>query len=316
MSRQGYDSYIAVVNEVTWGTKVVAGMDFMEFLSETINATIEEKIVQGLNKSRVRTKRVQGAKLVAGDISWEVNPEDGIGDFLKHTLSTENLIDDGVGNGGQHVFTPGATLPVGLTVQKCVGGLAFDNFGGRISQLSFNFQSGELLQATVSCSFQDEDDGTPQAVSYDTQPPLVYHTGTIEVDGSAAEIISANVGIVTGLKQDRRKLGSNLILQQQPGMFGVTGQITKFYADNTFINKFRNATAAKLSFELTGALIGTTLRKLKIVIPVAFFNGENAKVGGPDDIQLTLPFVAIKDGSGTPDELVEVTLNNSRRTIY
>lgn len=316
MSRQGYDSYIAFAKESTWGTKIVAGMDFMEFLNETMNKTIEEKIVQGLNKSRIRTKRVIGAQLVAGDVSWEVNAEDGIGDILKSVLPTENFTDDGVGNGGQHAFTPGNTLPVGLTAQICRGGLAYDHFGGRAVGLQLNAASGELLQATASLSFKDEDDGTPQAASYTTEAPLVYHTGTIEIDDVAAEIISFNVNVQTGLKTDRRKLGSNLILQQQAGPYVVTGQIVVFFADNTLVDKFRAGTAAKIEVELTGTLIGTTLRKVKVTIPVAFFNGETPKVGGMDEIQLTLPFVAIKDGTGTPDELVEIILNNSLRTAY
>ena len=316
MSRQGYDSYIAFAQESTWGTKVVAGMDFMEFLSETINKSIEEKIVQGLNKSRIRTKRVQGAKLVAGDVNWEVNPEDGIGDILKQLLPTEAFTDDGVGNGGQHVFTPGETLPTGLTVQVCRGGLAYDHFGGRVVGLQLNAAAGEFLQATGSFSFKDEEDGTPQSPSYDTQPPLIYHTGTIEIDDVAAEIISFNVNIQSGLRVDRRKLGSDLILQQSPGPYTVTGQIVVYFEDNTLVDKFRNGTAAKIEVELTGNVIGTTTRKLKVTVPVAFFNGETPKVPGMDELQLTLPFVAIKDGSGTPDELVEVALFNSLRSAY
>lgn len=316
MSRQGYDSYIAFAQESTWGTKVVAGMDFMEFLNENVNKTIEEKIVMGLNKSRIRTKRVLGAKIVAGDVNWEVNPEDGIGDILKSVLPTEAFTDDGVGNGGQHVFTPGNTLPVGLTAQICRGGLAYDHFGGRAVGLQMNAAAGELLQATASLSFKDEEDGTPQSPSYDTQPPLVYHTGTIEIDDAAAEIISFNINIQTGLKADRRKLGSDLILQQQPGPYTVTGQIVTYFADNSLVDKFRNGTKAKIEVELTGNLIGTTLRKIKVTVPVAFFNGETPKTAGMDEIQLTLPFVAIKDGTGTPDELVEIALFNSKRAAY
>lgn len=314
--RQGYKSYVAFAAETTWGTKVVTGMDFMEMLSESIATTIEEKIVQGINNSRLRTKRVLGAKLVAGDIPWEVNAEDGIGLILKNLLPDEDFTDDGENNGGQHKFTEGETLPVGMTTQVGRGGLAFDHFGGRINSLGLTAAHSELLQGTVNASFKDEDDGTPQSPTYDTQPPLVYHAGSVELDDADAPLTNFQLTIESGLRADRRRLAQQTIMQQSPGPYNITGSIGLAYEDNTLIDKFRAGTAAKIMLDLTGNLIGTTLRRLRITIPVAFFNGQTPQVPGMDEIQLTLPFVAIKDGSGAPDKLIQVELWNSLRAAY
>ena len=317
MPALGHLAYLAVANETTWGTKVVTGMDFVEFLSETINTVIEEKIVQGINAGRTRTKRVQGARNVTGDFSWEVNAEDVIGDIIKHTLPTEVFVDDGASNGGQHTFTPGLTPPPGLTVQVGRDQGVTDYDGGRVSSLALTAAASELLQATASMTWQDGVVGSAQTPSFDTQNPLVYHTGTIEIDGSAVEISNFAITIETGMKVDRRILGSNLIIQQQVGMYTVTGSFEIAFDNLNEINKFLNGTATKLSIDLTGLAIGTTTRRLRIVVPTAFYNGETPKVSGADDeIRLTIPFVAIQTGSGSPDALVELKLDNSRRTVY
>ncbi|KKN69402.1 hypothetical protein LCGC14_0441290 [marine sediment metagenome] len=313
----GHLAYLAVVKESVWGTKVVAGMDFLEFLNETLDETVEEKIVQGINKGRVRTKRVQGAKTIAGDINWEVNVEDVIGDIIKGILPTEVFVDDGGGNGGQHTFTPGNVPTIGLTVQVGRDTAVRDFFGGKVGALVLNAASGELLQATASMVFKNADSGSDQAVTYSTQKPLVYHTGVIQIDGVAFEISEFALTIAAGLKQDRRILGSNLIIEPQPGMYEVSGTFQIAFDDEVQINKFLNGTASKLSIDLTGPSIGTTVRRLRLVVPEAFFNGETPKVGGADEeTRITIPFMAIKTGSGTPDELVELKLDNSRQSVY
>jgi hypothetical protein len=317
MPAQGHASYIALAKEATWATKVVAGMSFMEFLNETIAVAQEEKIVQGINRSRVRTKRLLGAKTVAGDITWEVNAEDGIGLILKGLLPAEAFIDDGVGNGGQHAFTvEGGTIPPGLTYQKEIDGNTFDYYGGRVSSANFQAQAGEILNGTASLTFKDRETGTPQVPVYTTQKPLIYHTGTLSIDGSDRDVQNFQVAIDGGMKADRRRLGQRTILQQQPGSVGVTGQIVTYYDNDLLIDKFLDGSAASLIFDFTGELIGSTLRRLRFTIPTVYLNGEDPKVPGMDEVMLTIPFVGIRDGSGTPDNVIKVELFNSVRAAY
>jgi hypothetical protein len=324
----GHNSYVAAAKEAVWGTKVVAGMTLVEHMSETLQAQYSEKVVQGIAMSRTRTKRVRGAKTVGGDLVWEVTPEDVIGLMLKSLLPTENFTDDGPGNGGVHVFTPGSALPAGLTLQvfrssqgdgSAIAGNTRDYFGGRITQLQLEAAADELLKATAGLTFKDEDAGTFQdpTGNYDAQPPLVYHTGTFEIDGVSVPVSSFAVTIASGMKTERRRLGSDLILQQQPGMYDITGQFAAYYDDMTLVNRFYANTPAKLVLDMTGALIGTTLRRLKIEIPVGYLNGETPKVSGADaETMLTLPFRAIKTGTGSPDQAVQITLANSYQLAY
>ncbi len=317
MPALGHNSYVAIAKEVTWGTKVITGFEFIEYLNEGLDEIIEEKVGQGINNGRVRTKRQQGAKNAAGPFTWEVNVEDGIGHILKGLLPTEVFVDDGAGNGGQHTFTtPGALTP-GYTIQKDTDVAVRDLFGGRISNVVFNLVPGEFVQATVAWTFKNGDGGVTQVPVYTTQLPLIYHTGAVQIDGVAAEIATVALTIDSGMKVDRRVLASDLIIQQQPGMFGVSGTMEMAFDDVVERDKYLNGTATKLSFDFTGPVIGTTTRRLRLVIPTAFYNGEIPKTTGADaETRLNLPFNAVRTGGGTPDELVEVKLDNSRRSAY
>lgn len=317
MPAQGHASYIGFAKEVTWATKIVPPTTFLEFENESVQVTQEEKIVQGINKSRVRTKRLLGAKLAAGDLAWEVNAEDGIGELLKGLLPTEGFTDDGVGNGAQHAFTvEGGTIPPGLTYQKHVDGNTYDYYGGRVSNINFAAALGEIVKATASLTFKDREAGIEQSPVYTSQNPLIYHTGTIEIDGSDIALTNFALAIDSGMKADRRRLGQRTILQQQPGAVAITGQFGTYFDDEVLINKFLDGIAAKLVLDFTGELIGTTLRRLRLTIPTAYLNGETPKVGGMDEVMLTFPFVGIRDGSGTPDNVVQIELWNSVRTAY
>ena len=100
-------------------------------------------------------------------------------------------------------------------------------------------------------------------------------------------------------------------------MYDVSGSITAYFDDMMLVNKFLNNTAGAIILDLTGPLVGTTTRRLKIEVPVAYFNGETPKITGADtEAMLTIPFRAIKTGAGSPNSLLKVTLANSKRTAY
>lgn len=261
---------------------------------------------------------MQLAKTVAGQVQWEVNVEDGIGSILKSLLPTENFTDDGVGNGGQHAFTPGDTLPPGLTVKVGRDVDVMDFYGGRIKSLQLQAQSEEVLKGTVELSFKDADTGgSSPSPAYTAENPLVYHTGTFTVDATSVPITAFSVSIGSGLLDGRKQIGSALVQQQMTGQYAVTGELTAYFENLTLVNKFLNGTPAAIVLDLTGTAIGTTTRRLKVEIPTAFFNGETPKLSGVDgEVMLKLPFEAVKTGAGSPDELIRVTLNNSRRSAY
>ncbi len=310
--------YLAVKKETTWGTKDVSAMDFGYFMSEGVVSVPTPIVGTGINGTRFMNKRQPGQKITGGPFAFEVTPEDLIGTLLKQILPSETFVDDGVGNGGQHTFIGGDTLPPGFTLQ--VGRGRTDNVkdfeGGRLDSMGFALTPEGLLVCTVNATFQDESDGTDQAATYTTENEFkgADTTAVINVDGSSTDLRSFNMTITPGLVTNRRKLGSNLPQQQQPGVYDITGSFGIFYDDEVLINKVIDHTAFSTDIELKGTLIGTTTRAIKLTIPNAFFNGESPVVDGREgEILPELNWQAIKVAGS---DLVSVKLTNSVRTAY
>lgn len=316
MPALGHKGYLALAKESTFGTPVIVSMEFLEALTESIQDKFD-KIFPAPFNGRMLRRVVTGKKTVDGSISFNPEPEFGIGLLLKSLLPTETYTTNGTGNGGTHIFTPATALIAGLTAQVGRDIDVVTYTGGQVKKMTFSASEGALLSATADLSFKDATHGaTAQTPTFTTQAPLVYHTGTLTLDGTAVNVKSMSVNIDAGLLDGRGKLTSNTIQAQQAGRYSVTGELEMYWDDMTQYSKFLNGTIAALSAEFTGSAIGTSTRSLKIVVPRLAFTGDSPTIGGPGEMMLKMPFTGILDGSGTPNELVQVTLVNSKQLAY
>lgn len=316
---QGYKSYIGLAEEpVAWGTKVVTGMDFCEFTSEGIKKTVEPILSKASNSGRTHKKRMQGVATVAGPFNFEVNPDDVIGLALKHVLwSVDVPVQQGATAAWLHEWTPGATMPKGLTAQVGRDDSVFDCFGGKINTLKFKAAVKEILQAEVGMVFKDEEVGVAQTPTYSNQNPFVFHQGVLTIGGTATDVSNFDLEISNALKIDRRSLGTALILEPKEGKISVKGSFKQFFAGagaGTAYAKFIAGTPAALVLTFTGALIATPYSyKFTIALPQVYYDGETPNVSGPDsEIEQNVPFTAIDDGTF----LIKVGLINTRTTAY
>jgi hypothetical protein len=167
-------------------------------------------------------------------------------------------------------------------------------------------------------SFKDADVAqAPQSPSYTTQTPLVYHSGTFKIDTVAAICKGFDLEISAGSYDNRGQIGSRLIIEQKPGVYSVKGTMDLYIESMAERDKFIANTITAVELGLTGAVVGTTTRRLKISLPTVFYQGETQKVSGiGDELMLKVPFEAIKTGGGAPDQLISVLLANSKRTVY
>src|SRR3989304_2075619 len=106
MPALGHRAYLGVVKETTWGTAVLSGFNFGEFLSESVQRSIQEIPVPQINTSRSFKKWVQGRVNVAGNFRFAPNPDDLLGQVLQN------------GIWGQQAIVQVATLTVGATNNK------------------------------------------------------------------------------------------------------------------------------------------------------------------------------------------------------
>lgn len=73
--------------------------------------------------------------------------------------------------------------------------------------------------------------------------------------------------------------------------FDVTGTLDVFFANNTLLNKFKNATYSSLSFTLTD----NEARTLTFSLPKIMYTGADAPRNGDGPVIISLPFRAVYD---------------------
>jgi len=320
MSGLGYKGYLGISEETVWGTKVLTSQDFAEFKSESLKKTVEEILSKGINSTRAHKRRLQGAASIAGDFSFEVNPDDVIGLLLKHTLWAEAVpVQQGSTAAYLHAFTPGATMPAGLTVQIGRDDSVFDYAGCKINNLKFKAAIKEILEATVSLVAKDEEIGSATSPSFSTANPFVFHQGVFTVGGTPVDVESFDLDIANQLKNDRRQLGSALILEPKEGKLLIKGSFKRIFdgaGAGTAYAKYIAGTAGALVLIFTGAQIASPYNyKLTITLPEVYYNGETPNISGPDAlIEQTIPFQAIYNTTATNE--IKIELINTRVTAY
>lgn len=321
MPALGHKGSFAIVKEGTWGTDPATGYEYTPIKSEGMKVEPEYIFVKAIQASRNIKRKVQGAIKAGGTYTFDANVEEHLGILLKATLPTEATTDNGSGNGGLHVFTPGNTLPAGITAlidrDTTAGATNVWSFtGGRVRKLDFSAQDGGLLECSADLSFKNGVSGaTAGTPSYSTENPLVYHQGVLTIDGSPVAVKSFKLSLESGLKDKRGKLGSQYIQQQQPGLYNITGEIEAYFDDMTLVGKITSGANVALVLTFTGSTLGTSTRTLIFSLPAIQLTGETPTMGDPEaETMLKLPFTAYQPSDGA--ELVSVSLLNSKRTAY
>ena len=327
MPALGHNGYLAMVKESVWGTDPGSGYTSQSIMSESLDVKqgfAFEKPIQGTRTAPLL--KVPLGITSGGTINFDADVEGILGMCLKGILSSEATVDNGAGNGGNHTFTPSNTVPpsYSVLVNRDSSGIAtniWDHVGGTVDKLDLSAADGGLLKAVATLSFQKGTNGaTGISPSYTTQNPLVYHTGTMSVNGSSSPTVnvkSFKLSIASGNHNKRGMLGSKYIQQQQPGLFSVTGEVDAYFDSMTLVNDYLNATDVSIELLLTGTTLGSSTRKLDLLIPVAqFTEGVPKNSGAANEIMLKLPFTAWLSGAGSPNALIQALLVNSQRTAY
>jgi hypothetical protein len=315
---RGYQGYAAIQKEASWGTKIIAAMDYFEFESETVDEKDRNVILPVINCSRYGgSKLIQNGKNVGGSITWPVNADDATGIFLQQLLGTDTKTGDGT-NGYIHAMEFDGTDPAGFTLQISRKIDIASYFGGIIDSLKFTFKANDPLKCAATMTFKDAVHTDPeQTPSYSTQNPLMCHTGTIQIGGSSANILDADIEISGGILSKRTALGSTTIQAPKSGVATVKGSLTAYVDAMTLQSAFLAGTATSLSLYCKGAAIGTGFYGLTLAVPQIILHGETLKIpNAPGELMFKIPFEAQLTGAGSPNKLILATLTNLFATAY
>lgn len=320
MSRSGLYSQFGMVAESTVGTYATPTR-FLEFNTEGIQLTIDRIESQALRSGQrfQRTGRwIPGKHQVAGPVTFEVQDR-GFGLLLAAcfgggtwAMSTPS----GGTNTRDITITAGTNYGRALTVQ-----IGKPDVAGTVNP--YSYLGAKVTEAALSCevdghlmlepTFVAHAEVTTQSLataSYPaTQLPLSWVGGTFSLAGSALDVKSMSLNVNQGLFTERffqRSTGGSLMKEPiEAAMAEVTGSFTTEFESLTQYNRYVNGTEATLAGTWQGTTIeGSFVYQLSVGMSTVRFDGETPNVGGPELLELTVPFKALASGTLSPYSMV------------
>jgi hypothetical protein len=320
MSRSGLYSQFGMVAESTVGTYATPTR-FLEFNTEGLQLTIDRIESQAL-RSGQRFQRagrwIPGKHQIAGPVTFEVQDR-GFGLLLAHCFGggTWSMSTPSGGTNTRDItITAGTAYGRALTVQigkPDVAGTVnpYSYLGCKVTEASLSSEvDGHLM---LEPSFVGMAEVTTQSLataSYPaTQLPLSWVGGTFSIAGAALDVKSFSVNHNQGLFTDRyfqRSTGGSLMKEPiEAAIAEVTGSFTTEFESLTQYNRYVNGTEASLAGTWQGTTIeGSFVYQLSIGMSAVRYDGETPTVGGPDILQLTMPFKALASGTLSPYTMV------------
>jgi len=316
------DASIGLKQETTYGTAVVVDR-FLEFTSETLDFDRDYYVGNGLRpgqraaRSGRRVLTRDGGK---GDIELEA-PSKGLGTFLQAIfgVGTSTLVSTGL---YQQLFTPvhNDYLP-SFTIQEGIPRLGANTVdtqtyrGAECESAEFSLSQNDVLKIKSTWRSKDVDLATAYATpSYPTPIDLFSFVGASLVVGGTVTTPTATA-LATGgttvanvrdfsltydnkLDDNKGNLGGQGKRTRQSAvqLADIKGKVTAEYDSTTFRDALAGNTGMALvaTFVAAAAADITTGKKptLQIYCPDIRFNGELAKVSGPDVTTQSMDFTA------------------------
>jgi len=291
----GHRSQLAYIPEVTWGTTPgtpqMISVPYTSFKADLTKQTFEDNSIIA---DRMARYVMFGNQTVAGEL--EVNLSHGNFDFLLESACngafTANVLKTG-STKKFFTFESGAldisqyTVYTGMLVDKMTITIPSNapvtakfDLMGKSSSIS-----GTALDATLTAA------GAKQ--------PYVHVGGTFNEGGSATAIITTMAFTVDNGYDANFALGSTSPRDVTYDLAKITGTVTAYFEDAVLYNKFINGTSTSLSATLTD---GTNT--LQFSLPKIYYTGGSKPVSSQKAILVTLPFVAVYDGTSTSNIVI------------
>jgi len=275
------------VEEVTFGTTPgTPAMVEVPFISSGLNLTkafLEDPSIQSDRQEHFGR---HGNRSTAGDISFAYtygNFDAFLESVLMSAWSTDVLkvgstqksfsIEVGHTDIDQYLVYTGVVMD-GLSLEVNLDGVVQSTF----SVLGKNMTvSGSELDATPT-----------EAGSYE---PFVHFEGTFKEGGSTVADLTGISLSVSNNSAGNWALGDATVKSISEGKCKVSGTVTAFFEDATYLNKFLNETASSIEFTLTDPAGNSHT----FLIPNVKYNGGGTPVNGDGPIYIELPFVGLYD---------------------
>lgn len=316
----GFNSYIAFVKEVTWGTPVARTL-FLENDEDSL-AAIRERADATKFRGRSKNLVVPGKSGAAGTIGFEL-PYEGAEVLIEQLMGADAATTDAdaPNNVKQHIFKLSDSPRIGFSLEAMRGAAKAALYNGvRINAGTFTVEQDAIAHLSLDCIAKQEDNTvTATAPTFPSHNPILWSHVTAKWGGVAKDIQRFECTVTQNLDGDRRKLGSREVLAMEPSdRREVTGQIEMFFESLLEYDDFLAETERALLITAEGAAITPSAEKYTMIwsFQRAILTGETPVPDGPGGFSIALPFEAYAEGVPAPTfEPLEVTLINQTASV-
>jgi hypothetical protein len=286
---------LASIVEVTYGTTPATPTFLIQrFVSENLNANIENVVSNEIRSDRNITDLIQVGQSAGGSVDFELSY--GSFDVWLESLMFAAWATDVLKNGNtQKSFTIEKTFEAGSTDQ-------YHRFTGCVANsMSLAIQAGAVV--TGSFDFLAKGASTAQAAiassSYtaaNTNPVMnaAVDFGSLAITGvSSPKLTALNLNITNNLRQ-QKVIGSLDSIGLGTGRFEVTGDLTAYFENEALYDLFLDGDATDLTFTLTdsaGNLYTFDIGTIK------FETGRVVAGGADQDVMAEMTFRGLYDTS-------------------
>ncbi len=333
-------SYLALGREITYGTYVTATAG-LNFMSASMKAVKETKIIEEIQTSRTNSNFIQLGKTVEGDVEAIFSPKN---------LACNYLLQNAFGGGPVSSATASG---------ETIGGLAFDhivsiaNFDATYSSLTMNCRKGPattgkifeysgirvneftlkaeideplMMSASLVCkdvTLSANDVSSKLDTITSSQVPLSFVNGRFSVENSPGSLTSSafwsvqafEFKINNNLNSDSgsRRIGSDVLQVLPAGLaqFNLTASVR--FDTTTAFDAMMAGTRLAAEFEFLGpTLTGSQVReKIKIVMPYVVVSdaGDPEISSAQDPLTSEITFAVLRDPT-TSGYAVKATVTN------
>lgn len=297
---QGSRSSLAYIAETAFGT-TPATPTFAYLPFNTHSIDLSKDRVEGNEIQSDRMTRVDrhGNKQAGG--SLEVDLRKGDFDELIESAFFSSFSTDVVKVGTTPKYFTIEDAAEDISQYRAFTGMAVSGMSVSIApnqmvSTTFDMVGKDMTQAATTASTG----GTPTAAT--SNQPFDSYSGTISDGGSAVSIVTSIDFSIQNSLAPTFVVGSDAAQSLEYGRAVVEGTMTVYYEDAALINKFLNETESSIEVSVDDP---TGSNSYTFLFPRVKYNGASVPVQNPQSRLITMPFVALYDG--TEDTNIKLT---------
>lgn len=332
-------SYCGLARETTFGT-YVTGTAGLEFVSNSMKTTKENKVIEEISTYRVFNKTIGLGKVVDGDLEFYYDPRNTASAYILQNALGGAAITSATATGETaggsaitHTFTLGnfdathGSLSMNVRKGDSASAKIFEFSGLRVNEFKITSELDEPVMAVASFMGKDSTmtaNDVSTAIGTLNQIPLTFVSGRLSIESTFGSLTSSSfwhvqsveMAINNNLKSDEsaRRIGSDVLQVLPPGVAAITMNVTLRFDTTTAYNAMLNNTQLAAEFEFLGDTLATSAirRGLKMQFPkVIVTEAADPEIGGPDEVLTQdVTLVALRDVSSAGGYAIRAMVTN------